>query len=177
VPNQPGYVNEDYLKAAAELLRSFKQRTYERMQIEPGDSVLDVGCGAGADTVPLRALVGARGRVMGTDYDRRMLDRARLSAEAAGGEERMLHVCSEANRLPLASDSFDACRSERVFQHLPQPEIALAEMLRVTKSGGQVVVLDTDHGTWSVDTPEKDIERRITRFKADRFGHNGYAGR
>jgi hypothetical protein len=40
-----------------------------------------------------------------------------------------------------------------------------------------VVVLDTDHGTWSVDSPETDIERRLTRFKTEHFGHNGYAGR
>ncbi len=177
MPNQPGYVNEDYLKYAAELLRSFKQRTYERMEIHSGDSVLDVGCGAGADTVPLRELVGAHGRVIGVDYDREMLVRARLGAEAAGAEDGVLHVCSDATCLPLFSGSFEACRSERLFQHIPHPETALAEMLRVTKPGGHVVVLDTDHGTWSVDTPEKDIERRLSRFKADHFGQNGYAGR
>ena len=177
MPNQPGYVNEDYLKAAAELLRSFKQRTYERMQIHSGDWVLDVGCGAGADTVPLTALVGEHGRVIGVDFDRIMLVRARHGAEAAGVEDRVRHICSDATQLPLFSNSFDACRSERLFQHLSHPEIALAEMLRVIKPGGRLVVLDTDHGTWSVDTPEKDIERRLSRFKADHFGHNGYAGR
>jgi ubiquinone/menaquinone biosynthesis C-methylase UbiE len=177
VPNQPGYVNKDYLTSAAELLRSFKQRTYERMEIHSGDSVLDVGCGAGADTVLLRELVGVHGRVIGVDYDREMLVSAKLSAEAAGAKDDVLHVCSDATRLPLFSDSFEACRSEQLFQHLTHPEIALAEMLRVTKPGGRVVVLDTDHGTWSVDTPEKDIERRLSRFKADHFGHNGYAGR
>lgn len=40
-----------------------------------------------------------------------------------------------------------------------------------------MVVLDADHGTWSVDSPYKDIERRITRFKTEHYGNNGYAGR
>ena len=93
---RPGYVNEDYLKAAAELLRSFKQRTYDRMQIHKGDPVLEVGCGAGADTIPLKTLVGPYGRVIGVDYDRKMLSRAKVGAEAAGGGEHLFHICSDA---------------------------------------------------------------------------------
>ena len=174
---RPGYVNEDYLKAAAELLRSFKQRTYDRMQIHKGDSVLDVGCGAGADTMPLKTLAGPYGRVVGVDFDREMLSRAKVGAAVAGGGEHLFHTCSDAMNLPFLSDVFNSCRSERLFQHLLQPELALAEMLRVTKPGGHMVVLDADHGTWSVDTPYRDIERRITRFKAEYYGHNGYAGR
>ena len=176
--SQPiGYVNPDYLKAAADLFRQFKHRTYEYMQIVPGASVLDVGCGPGADTILLAERVGAAGKVVGVDYDREMVARARSVAEAGGVSGRVIHVCADASRLPLASNLFDACRSERLFQHLPHPELALNEMVRVTRPGGRVVVMDTDHGTWSVDTPERDIERRITRFKADHFGYNGYAGR
>ncbi len=177
MPNQPGYVNEDYLKVAANLLRSFKQRTYVRMQIRAGDWVLDVGCGPSADTIPLKAVVGLNGQVIGVDYDSKMLMRAKLSEKPENSEGDVEYVCSDAVRLPFRSNLFDACRSERLFQHLAHPEIALSEMLRVTKTGGRVVVLDTDHGTWSVDTPEKDIERRISRYKADYFGNNGYAGR
>lgn len=178
MPDRPlGYVDQKYLRAAADLLRPFKERTYERMQVQSGASLLDVGCGAGADTIPLAGRVGAAGKVVGVDHDREMVARAGSAAEAAGVQGRVFHLCADASRLPLASDSFDASRSERLFQHLPRPELALAEVVRVTKSGGRVVVLDADHGTWSVDTPERDIERRIARFKADHFGHNGYAGR
>ena len=177
MPKQVGYVNEDYLKAAAGLLRSFKQTTYERMQIHSGDYVLDVGCGSGADTIPLKGLVGIHGHVVGVDYDREMLSHAQTGVKEPGDGGQVYHICSDATSLPLISNSFDSCRSERLFQHLLHPELAVSEMLRVTKPGGRVVVLDTDHGTWSVDTSYKDIERRITRFKAESFGHNGYAGR
>jgi hypothetical protein len=50
-------------------------------------------------------------------------------------------------------------------------------MARVTKPGGWVVIQDADHGTWSIDTPEVDIERRLTRVLAERMVFNGYAGR
>ena len=177
MPDQPGYVNEEYLKAAAVLLRSIKQRTYDRMQIHAGHSVLDVGCGAGADIGPLSELVGSKGLVFGVDHDREMLVRARLAAQKAGVQSGLSLICSDGIHLPIVTGSVDACRSERLFQHVQHPDLVLAEMLRVTKPGGRLVILDADHGTWSVDSPEKDIERRISRFKADHFGHNGYAGR
>ena len=79
--------------------------------------------------------------------------------------------------LPFETDYFDSCRSERLFQHLSNPAQALSEMTRVTKSGGWVVVLDTDWGSLSTDSDETDIERRQARFLAESSLHNGYSGR
>ena len=50
-------------------------------------------------------------------------------------------------------------------------------MVRVTKRGGWVVVVDTDWGTGSIDTSEVDIERRLARVQAERCLNNGYSGR
>ena len=172
-----GYVAPDYLQAAAKLLEPFKRRTYALMQIQPGHKVLDVGCGPGTDTIPLAALVGPTGEVRGVDTDAAMIAEADQCAERAGVGNRAKHERADATALPFESGYFDSCRSERLFQHLPDPEPALSEMIRVTKAGGWVAVLDTDHGTWSTDTPEVDIERRLARFRTEHMHHNGYAGR
>lgn len=172
-----GYVDSEYLRVVGNLLLSHKEATYAKMQIEMGQKVLDVGCGPGTDTIPLARLVGASGEVVGVDYDEAMIAEAEKRAQAANVSGWVQHKFADATVLPFAAGTFDACRSERLFQHLPDAEAALAEMVRVTKRDGRVVVLDTDWGTASVDSGDVDIERRFRRFFADDTRHNGYAGR
>ncbi len=172
-----GYVDTHYLDAAAERLKQHKQRTYTWMHIQPGHAVLDVGCGPGTDTIVLAGLVGPTGRVVGVDSDATMIAEADRRAEQAGCSAWCRHQQGDAMALPLEMGAFDACRSERLFQHVHNPAEVLAEMARVTKPGGWVVVWDTDWGTLSIDTPEVDIERRLARIRAEDHLNNGYAGR
>jgi len=176
--SQPkGYVDQEYLSVIGNLLNRIKQRSYTLMQIQPGHKVLDLGCGPGTDTIPLAQLVGVNGQVIGADYDEAMIAEAEQRAEQAGVNTWVRHKCVDAMSLPFETDYFDSCRSERLFQHLPNPAQALSEMTRVTKSGGWVVVLDTDWGSLSTDSDETDIERRLARFLAESSLHNGYSGR
>ncbi len=172
-----GYVDPHYLQVAALLMKQTKERSYTLMRIQPGGKVLDVGCGPGADTIPLAQWVGATGQVVGVDYDAAMVREADQHAREAGVSGWVKHKQADAAFLPFETGTFDACRSERLFQHLLNPAQALSEMARVTKSGGWIVVLDTDWGAASVDTSEVDIERRLARVRAERTLHNGYAGR
>lgn len=172
-----GYVDSAYLQATADLLQRNKQRSYEWMRVQSGQRVLDVGCGPGLDTLALAPLVGPSGQVVGLDADPAMVAEAQHRARTAGVDGWATHEVGDATQLPYARASFDACRSERLFQHLRAAPQTLAEMVRVTKSGGWVVVLDTDFGTLSVDSPEADIERRLARVRAEQFLANGYAGR
>ena len=55
----------------------------------------------------------------------------------------------------------------RVFQHLLDPDAALAEMVRVTRPGGRIVVADPDYDTQVVDVPDQELARRVLRFRAD----------
>ena len=176
--SQPkGYVDPEFLRVTGNLLKHIKQRSYERMHIEPGHKMLDLGCGPGTDTIPLASWVGANGLVIGADYDEAMIAEAGQRAEQAGVDTWVRHQCVDAVSLPFATDYFDSCRSERLFQHLHHPELALSEMIRVTKPGGWVVVLDTDWGSLSTDSDDTDIERRLARFLAESFLYNGYSGR
>ncbi len=172
-----GYVGPEYLDLHARLLDASKERSYAFLHLQPGHRVLDVGCGSGTDTLALAALVGPTGLVVGVDYDQDMVAEAERRAAEAGVAARVQHRQADATALPFASDWFDACRSDRVFQHLPDPAGALAEMLRVTRPGGWVTVTDPDWGTLSIDLAETDLERRMTRFLVERCVNNGYSGR
>ncbi len=172
-----GYVDSHYLKTIGEFVQRDKQRTYEVMQIEPGHHVLDVGCGPGTDTISLAQFVGSTGLVVGVDYDAAMIAEANQRAAQAGLTERLRHYQADAAVLPLEANIFDASRSERLFQHVPDPTAVLKEMVRVTKPGRPVVVFDTDWGTASTDTSEVELEGRWNRYYAERFLQNGFSGR
>ena len=118
-----------------------KARSVELLGVGDGDAVLDVGCGTGEETQALRAVVGARGRAVGIDSSERLLAEARRRAAAAGVEAEF--VVADASVLPFGDDEFDACRCDRTLQHLEAPAGALAEMMRVVRPGGRVVVTET----------------------------------
>jgi ubiquinone/menaquinone biosynthesis C-methylase UbiE len=162
---------------AAERLKADKQRTYELMHVQLGDCVLDVGCGSGTDTIALAQIVGPTGRVIGIDQDAGRIAEANQRAAKAGVSAWVHHYQGDALSLPFKPGAFAVCRSERLLQHLRNPAAALTEMLRVTRAGGWIVVLETDWGTLSVDTEESEIERRVACFEAECMRQNGYAGR
>lgn len=174
---QKGYVNTEYLQGAAEHLNQIKQCSYEFMQIKDGHKALDMGCGPGIDTINLSKLVGPEGEVIGVDFDDTMVTNANKFAEKSGVSGWVKHQKSDATSLPFTDEYFDATRSERVFQHLLNPAVALQELMRVTKTGGWIVVMDTDWGSLSIDSDDTETERNLARFLADKSTYNGYSGR
>lgn len=172
-----GYVDSEYLDSAAQLMAGIKQRSFELMALKRGQRVLDLGCGPGTDTAALARMVGSTGEVHGVDYDEAMVARADAHAKADGVSTWVTHHHASATALPWPSGFFDACRSERVFQHLLEPERAFDEMLRVTKPGGPLVVIDTDWATFTIDSDETDIERRLVQFHATHMMNNPFSGR
>jgi ubiquinone/menaquinone biosynthesis C-methylase UbiE len=111
------------------------------------------------------------------DYDEEMVAQANKNAQLAGVSDWVSHRYADATQLPFEPNFFDSCRSERLLQHLEEPDQALKEMLRVTKPGGWIVVVDTDWGTMSADTSEPEIARRLWDFKATDLHNNGFSGR
>lgn len=172
-----GYVDSEYLQLLETQMMGFKRKSYECMNIKFGDSVLDVGCGPGSDTIHLAKLVDRTGEVVGIDYDADMVALANQRALACGLGNLVKHKQGEATSLPFNDAYFDSSRSERLFQHLFYPEHALFEMARVTKPNGWVVVMDTDWGTLSINSSLPEIERRIIQFSNEHCLNNGYSGR
>lgn len=167
----------DYLALIASIIKAHKERTYQLMYIKPGDKVLDVGCGPGIDTLPMASLVGESGEVHGIDGSQEHIELAQAQAQEAGVDAWTKHRIADAAALPFPDNYFDAARSDRVFQHLSNPGKTLSEMIRVTKSGGRILVMDVDWSTLSIDTTETDVEHRLRKFMCDRCVKNGYMGR
>ncbi len=170
-------MDTSYLAKAAQLLAPIKQRSYALMRIQAGQTLLDVGCGPGIDTVAMGQITGPRGKVFGVDSDGHMIAEAEKRAQSNQVDSFVTHITAAAQSLPFDSASIDGCRSERLFMHLTHPEHAMNEMVRVTKSRGWIVVVDTDWGTASINSTEIETERQLMRFRAEQLMHNGYSGR
>jgi SAM-dependent methyltransferase len=137
-----------YLGLLATVVGEIRRGGYALAGLRAGQAVLDVGCGAGEVCVELHGIVGPTGRVTGVDLSSAMIEAARATTAKAGLSIE-LQVAS-AYQLPFPDGSFDVVRAERVFQHLDAPEAALREMMRVTRRGGQILVVDPDHGQASL---------------------------
>jgi len=166
-----GYVDHEYLRKLAAMLAPVKQLSYELMCISPKDSVLDIGCGPGVDTIALGKMY-AHGRVCGVDRDTAMLK----TAASGSPPPNVFHVAAAADALPFVDGTFDACRSERLLQHLSCPAVAVREALRVVRPGGKIVLVDTDHSTLSIDTNHDAIEWKFRTYYHQRLA-NGTSGR
>jgi len=166
----------EYLAEMAQEVAERRRQGYELLRLRSGATVLDVGCGAGEVCVELAARVEASGRVAGVDLSDAMINAARRAASEAGVDVD-LRVAS-ATALPFADGTFDAVRAERVFQHLDRPNEALAEMLRVTRPGGRVMVIDPDHGQLGLglDEPEHRLVFEAMRREILRTIVNPHSG-
>jgi ubiquinone/menaquinone biosynthesis C-methylase UbiE len=104
----------------------------------PSDVSLDVACGPGSVVVTFAARVG---QAVGLDATEAMLDEARKLAGAKGVTNVKWHQ-GDAYALPFADASFDIVSCRYAFHHMQEPARALAEMVRVCRPGGRIVVCD-----------------------------------
>lgn len=166
-----------YLDAVGglEAAREYKNQTFEMLEVGPGQTVLDVGCGTGDDARLLGARVGPSGRVVGLDSSNAAL--AEAIRRNAGSTAPVEFRLGDALELPFPPDEFDCARADRVFQHVDDPARALQEMVRVTRPGGKVVVFEPDWDTLVVDSSDRESTREVIRCNADVAVRNGWIGR
>lgn len=113
----------------------------ECARIAPGDTVVDLGSGAGNDAFVARALVGERGRVIGVDMTPPMIQKARQNAEKLGVKNVEFRL-GEIEELPIDSGTVDVVISNCVLNLVPDKARAFAEIFRVLKSGGHFSISD-----------------------------------
>lgn len=141
------------------LLQKVKRQMLDACPVQEGDQVLDVGCGLGHEVRRLAERVGPRGRVVGIDANPGMINEARR--RVADAALPIAFEVDDAQRVELADDGFDLCRTERVLRYLDSPEAAVKEMSRLVHPGGWVLAFDFDSDQTVVDAPDQALTRRI----------------
>lgn len=128
-------------------VREVRQRVVTLAHIQPGEQMLDVGCGTGTLAIQVARHVGTVGRVAGIDPSSQQIARARAKAARRGfAIEFQIGVIEQ---LPFPDRSFDVVFSTLMIHHLPAPlkRQGLAEIVRVLKPEGRLLLADFTHRT------------------------------
>jgi arsenite methyltransferase len=123
-------------------------------RLEPGEVVLDVGSGAGTDSLVAAQMVGSEGRVTGVDMTPEML----AKAKAAAVEMKATNVeflAGEAEGLPFEDESFDVVISNGVIDLIPDKDAVFSEIHRVLRPGGRIQIADV-----TIQNPVSEEGRR-----------------
>ena len=130
----------------------------EALGAVPGERIVDVGCGPGFFCVELAEEVGESGIVLGLDTSAAMLA---LAKRRCAGRANVELREAEATHLPVEDGSFDAALCVQVLEYVPDATAALADMRRVLRPGGRVVVWDVDWRTVSWHSGDPARMRRV----------------
>ena len=138
-----GYPEPELSRVPNETVESFAgvANPWVHGRVEAGQTVLDLGCGAGTDLLISAQMVGPEGRVIGVDMTESMLTRARQSAAAIDLHNVELHQ-SLIESLPVEDASVDGVISNGVIDLVPDKDAVFGEIDRVLRPGGRLQIAD-----------------------------------
>ena len=137
-----------------------RRLVYETLAAEPGDHLVDVGCGPGFYTLELLDQVGPHGSVAAIDVSPAMLA---IASHRCEGRPNVTFHEADATSLPAEAASFDGAVCVQVLEYVADVDRALTEVHRVLRPGGRVVLWDGDWSTVSMHTTDPV---RMTRVLA-----------
>lgn len=164
-----------YLDMMTRVLEAQKTQTFDLLNLTPGMSVIEIGCGMGRDVEAMAVRVGAAGRAVGIDASSALI--AQANARTAPLGLPVQFQVGDAHALAFPDNSFDAARVDRVLQHLADPAQAVREMARVVRPGGRIAVIEPDWETLAVAGGDNAVTRAVVRHKADVSIMHGRIGR
>src|SRR3954471_10551838 len=155
-------------RAAAQLEALYQTRdllrrrrlAMEALDATPGDDVLDLGCGPGFYVQDLLERVGADGSVTGVDAAPAMVA---MTTQRVAGAANVRVLEGGADAIPLGDASVDRALSVQVLEYVADVPHALAELRRVVRPGGRVVIWDIDWSTLSMHGREPERMERMLR--------------
>jgi arsenite methyltransferase len=130
----PGYVPDADLALGCGLPTEFAQ-------IKPGDTVVDLGSGAGNDCFIARSIIGETGRVIGIDMTEAMIEKAKSNAAKLGFKNVEFRL-GDIDNMPIENNTADVVVSNCVMNLVPNKHKAFAETFRIIKSGGHFSISD-----------------------------------
>jgi ubiquinone/menaquinone biosynthesis C-methylase UbiE len=124
------------------------RRCLDQLNLQGGEKILDVACGLGQFSRLMARTAGAGSSLLGVERDSRQIQEA-LAKAKADGEEGLIEIRQgDAESLPLKDDewgSFDLVHSRFLVEHLPDPILAVKQMVRAAGAGGRIVLMDDNH--------------------------------
>ncbi|RXF71707.1 methyltransferase domain-containing protein [Arcticibacter tournemirensis] len=163
-----------YLEGTASILKKLKEYSYNPFTAILKGTVLELGCGTGIDAINLGNLLGKEVKIVGIDHDSRMIDKA---ISAAADNENVEFILSEASPIPFEDATLSGIRTERLIQHLKEPQKVINEAYRVLKPGQPLVIVETDWSNLSFYNADTAIEGKVSRYLTDEKINNGRAAR
>jgi ubiquinone/menaquinone biosynthesis C-methylase UbiE len=130
----PGYVASADLKLGCGLPTHFAK-------IKQGDTVVDLGSGAGNDCFVARHEAGENGTIIGIDFTEAMIEKARLNTQKMG-YQNVQFVLGDIENIPLSNNLADVVVSNCVMNLVPDKQKAFAEVYRILKTGGHFSISD-----------------------------------
>jgi ubiquinone/menaquinone biosynthesis C-methylase UbiE len=168
------HYNISYLEDTSRVLKNFKERSYALFKTIQQGTILDLGCGTGLDVINMADLVSDAVQLVGIDHDPEMLNKARA---AAGNKKNVDFVLSDACPLPYENDSVAGIRSERMIQHLENPNKVFQEIHRILIKNSPLVIMETDWRSLSFYNENHQIEKKINEYLTEVKVKNGMAAR
>src|SRR5439155_14659045 len=142
-------------------IASQRRQTLQRLALQQGSSVIDIGSGPGILLADMGEVVGPEGHATGIDVSDSMLALTARRFSSSPLQDRVSFLKADATRLPFQEASFDAAVSTQVYEYVPDIELALAELYRVLRPGARALILDTDWDSIVWNSTDEALMRRV----------------
>jgi arsenite methyltransferase len=143
---------------SADLVRQ-RDATLQRLNLRPGENVIDIGCGPGFLCKSMAAAIKPTGRVFGIDISEDMIK----FATGDNSDESIEYRAGNATALPVDAGQFDVAVSTQVIEYVTDADAALREISRVLRPSGRAFIVDTDFDSWVWHAADTERMGRIMK--------------